>query len=148
MSKVRVPQVGEKLHFFDDGKVSDSRHYMAVVTHVLTPEQAKRVFVDTRAFCECHSIKFDYNNKLTLLDFHTEEVKNADWIFANQTDYFVGCSIPEFDDHILWFVRSKGQSQGWFSMDIQSNWQGGCLDVDGEIYQRMINEGYTYSESI
>lgn len=148
MSKVRVPQVGEKLHFFDDGKVSDCRHYMAVVTHVLTPEQAKRVFVDTRAFCECHSIEFDYNKKLTLLDFHTEEVKNADWIFANQTDYFVGCSIPEFDDHIIWFVRTKGQSEGWFSMDIQSNWQGGRLDVDGEIYQRMINEGYTYSESI
>mgnify|MGYP003436457724 CR=1 FL=1 len=39
----RVPQVGEKLHFFDDGKISDSRHYMAVVTHVLTPEQAKQI---------------------------------------------------------------------------------------------------------
>ena len=50
----RVPQVGEKLHFFDDGKVSDCRHYMAVVTHVLTPEQAKLVFVDTRKVCENH----------------------------------------------------------------------------------------------
>lgn len=147
-NKVRVPYVGEKLHFFDDGKVSDCRHYMAVVTHVLTPEQAKYMYVDKRAFCESHSIEFDYNKKLSLLDIHAEEVKNTDWLFADQTDYFIACSIPEFDDHIIWFVRSKGQDQGWFSMDIQSNWQGGRLDVDGEIYKRMVDEGYTYSERI
>lgn len=73
--KARVPQVGEKLHFFDDGKVSDSRHYLAVVMHVLTPEQAKSVFVDTISFCECHSIDFEENKRLSLLDIHAEEVK-------------------------------------------------------------------------
>jgi hypothetical protein len=147
-NKARVPQVGEKLHFFDDGKVSDSRHYMAIVTHVLTPEQAKRMYVDKRAFCESHSIEFDCNSKLSLLDIHAEEVKNTDWLFADQTDYFIACSIPEFDDHIIWFVRTKDSHQSWFSMDIQSNWQGGYLDVDRERYQRMVDEGYTYSERI
>ena len=63
-----------------------------------------------------------------------------------QTDYFIACSIPEFDDHIIWFVRKK--DDGWFSMSIQSDWQGGYLDVDGECYQRMVDEGYTYSERI
>ena len=146
--KARVPQVGEKLHFFDDGKVSDSRHYMAVVTHVLTPEQAKLVFVDAIRFCECHSVDFEENKRLTLLDIHVEEVKSCDWLYADQTDYFIACSIPEFDDHIIWFVRTKDSYQSWFSMDIQSNWQGGYLDVDGEQYQRMVDEGYTYSERI
>ena len=145
-NKARVPQVGEKLHFFDDGKVGDSRHYMAVVTHVLTPEQAKCVFIDSISFSECHSIDFEENKSLTLLDVHAEEVKCCDWIFAEQTDYFIACSIPEFDNHIIWFVRKK--DGGWFSMDIQSDWQGGYLDVDGECYQRMVDEGYTYSERI
>lgn len=145
-NKARVPQVGEKLHFFDDGKVGDSRHYMAVVTHVLTPEQAKSVFIDAISFCECHSIDFEENKSLTLLDIHKAEVKCCDWIFAEQTDYFIACSIPEFDNHIIWFVRKK--DGGWFSMDIQSDWQGGYLDVDGECYQRMVDEGYTYSERI
>ena len=49
-NKARVPQVGEKLHFFDDGKTSDSHHYLAVVTHVLTPEQSKCVFVDAISY--------------------------------------------------------------------------------------------------
>ena len=145
--KARVPQVGEKLHFFDDGKVSDSRHYIAVVTHVLTPEQAKRVYIDVSAFCELNNFEKDENLKsITLVDIHLYEVNNCDWIFAPETDYFIGCAIPEFDDHIIWFVRNK--DQGWFSMDIQSNWQSGYLDVDGERYQRMIDEGYTYSERI
>ena len=147
-NKARVPQVGEKLHFFDDGKVSDSRHYMAVVTHVLTPEQAKLVFVDARTVCENHSLELEDNKRLTLLDIHAEEVKCCDWLYADQTDYFIGCAIPEFDDHIIWFVRTKDSHQSWFSMDIQSNWQGGYLDVDGERYQRMVDEGYTYSERI
>ena len=146
-NKARVPQVGEKLHFFDDGKVGDSRHYMAVVTHVLTPEQAKCIFVvDATSFSEYHSIDFEENKSLSLLDVHAEEVKSCDWIFAEQTDYFIACSIPEFDNHIIWFVRKK--DGGWFSMDIQSDWQGGYLDVDGECYQRMVDEGYTYSERI
>ena len=145
-NKARVPQVGEKLHFFDDGKVGDSRHYMAVVTHVLTPEQAKSVFIDAISFCECHSIDFEENKSLSLLDVHAEEVKCCDWIFAEQTDYFIACSIPEFDNHIIWFVRKK--DGGWFSMDIQSDWQGGYLDIDGECYQRMVDEGYTYSARI
>ena len=146
-NKARVPQVGEKLHFFDDGKVGDSRHYMAVVTHVLTPEQAKCVFVvDATSFSEWHSIDFEENKSLSLLDVHAEEVKCCDWMFADQTDYFIACSIPEFDNHIIWFVRKK--DGGWFSMDIQSDWQGGYLDVDGECYQRMVDEGYTYSERI
>ena len=146
-NKARVPQVGEKLHFFDDGKVGDSRHYMAVVTHVLTPEQAKCVFVvDATSFSECHFIDFEENKSLSLLDVHAEEVKSCDWIFAEQTDYFIACSIPEFDNHIIWFVRKK--DDGWFSMSIQSDWQGGYLDVDGDCYQRMVDEGYTYSERI
>ena len=141
----RIPEVGEKLHFFDDGKSGDSRHYFAIVTHVLTPEQARRVYTDSRTFCELNDIE-KLEKGLTLLDIHDCEVKNCDWIYAPETDYFIGCAIPEFDDHILWFVRTKDGY--WFSMNIQSCWQGGFLDVTGEKYQGNIDMGYTYSERI
>ena len=143
----RVPEVGEKLHFFDDGKSGDGRHYLAVVTHVLTPEQAKHVYIDVSAFCELNNFEVDENLKsITLVDIHLYEVNNCDWLYAPETDYFVGCAIPEFDDHILWFVRKK--DGGWFSMDVQSCWQGGYLDVDGERYNNNVADGHTYSERI
>ena len=143
----RIPKVGEKLHFFDDGKSGDSRHYFAIVTHILTSEQAKRIYIDSSAFCELNNFEKDENLKsITLVDIHFYEVNNCDWLYAPETDYFVGCAIPEFDDHILWFVRTKDGY--WFSMNVQSCWQGGFLDVTGEKYQANIDMGYTYSERI
>lgn len=144
----RVPNVGEKLHFWDDGKTSDSRHYLAVVTHILTPEQAKLVFVDKRTVCEVHDIILPNNvSGLTLLDIHKREVENF-CLFAPETDYFIGCAIPEYDDHIIWFVRTKDTYKSWFSMNIQSSWQGGYLDIDGEKYNVNVAAGHEYSERI
>lgn len=56
---------------------------------------------------------------------------NCSWIWNGDTDYFIGCYIPEYDDHLIWFARIKYGT--WFSMDIQSNWQGGLLDVNRDI---------------
>ncbi|MFR6305656.1 MAG: hypothetical protein ACLUNR_02360 [Bacilli bacterium] len=47
------------------------------------------------------------------------------------TDYFIGCYIPKYDNNLIWFARTKYGT--WFSMDIQSNWQGGLLDVNRDI---------------
>lgn len=144
----RIPKVGEVLHFFDDGKSSDSRHYLAVVTHVLTKEQMKMVsWTPSECFepwedanGEWHDVPNDF------LDVWEYNKQQCDWIFADDTDFFVGCAIPEYDEHIIWFVRTKyGQ---WFSMDAQSCWQGGLLDVTGEKYKNNIEAGYTYSERI
>ena len=67
-------------------------------------------------------------------------------MYAEETDYFIGCAIPEYDDHIIWFVREKNGT--WFSLNVQSWWQGGFLDVTGEKYENNIKEGYTYSERL
>lgn len=47
------------------------------------------------------------------------------WLYAEETDYFVECSIPEYDENTVWFVRSVGG--GWFSIDVQSLWMSGRL---------------------
>ena len=38
-----VPKIGDKHHFFDDGKMNESRHYIAEVLSVITPEEANRL---------------------------------------------------------------------------------------------------------
>lgn len=129
----RIPQVGEKLHFFDDGKISDGRHYMAVVTHILTKERTYEIYLGIA----------EYDN---LIDIWKEKIAKHSSVFAKDTDYFIGCAIPQFDNNILWFACTK--DGGWFSMSIQNCWQGGELDVDGEYYQSMIDEGYEFSETI
>ena len=42
----------------------------------------------------------------------------------------------KYHKYNLWFARTK--DGGWYSLDIQSSWQGGRLDVTGEIYDNII----------
>jgi hypothetical protein len=122
---------------------------MAVVTHILTPEQAKLVFIDARTVCENHTDLEWKRMSLNLLDIHSNEIKNCDWIFAPETDYFIEASCPVYDDNNLWFARTK--DGGWFSMNIQSWWQSGELDVDESKFNEIIefwkNDKYTSEES-
>ena len=36
-----IPEIGKQYHFFDDGKVSYSRHSMAMVVAIISVEEAK-----------------------------------------------------------------------------------------------------------
>lgn len=116
----RIPNVGEKFMFFDDGKVRYSRMYQAEVLKIYS-------FEDTPNF-----VKEALNNN------------DCDWLFIKdnktgkyKSDVFIECNIPKYDDNHIWFART--QDGGFFSIDIQSSWQGGRLDVDGRL------EGYLMS---
>lgn len=99
--------------FFDDGKVSYMRLSMAKVKEVLlfaeAPEYVRSAF--------------------------KRESKAYGWIFGKTTDCFIGCDIPNYDENEIWFARTKGGE--WFSLDIQSCWQGGLLDVDSELKKEL-----------
>lgn len=126
-----IPEIGKYYHFWDYGKSSPSRHYICRVERILTPEEAKSIKV--------MAPEWHYDNKTigyvetTLYDHWEYNKLSHDWLYAEDTDYFIEASCPKYDEHNLWFVRTKGG--GWFSMDIQSSWQGGELDVDGSIYK-------------
>lgn len=135
----RVPEVGKTYTFYDDGKLS--RPYEAKVLRVIPYNED--IIVD----------KFDYDLGSTvptlLKEIHKEAVDNhrqrenfvvinnhgadstpgSPWLYAEDTDYFIECEIPEYDDNPIWFARMI--DGGWFSMDIQSSWQSGELDVEG-----------------
>ena len=100
-----IPKKKQIYNFFDDGKCSSSRLYKAYVKKVIPFNKA------------------DIHLKIHLVN----SAFDCSWIWNGDTDYFIGCYIPKYDNHLVWFARTKYGT--WFSMDIQSNWQGGLLDV-------------------
>ena len=131
-----VPEIGEEYHFFDDGKTGPSRHYICRVERIIPKEEAK-------------NIVFSSIDR-TLYDIWRYEVRWHDWLYAVDTDFFVEASCPTYDEHNLWFARKK--DGGWFSMDIQSGWQSGELDVTGKIFDSIVKVwteyGYDTSDYI
>lgn len=126
-----VPEVGKFYHFWDDGKSSPGRHYICKVERIITPDEAKNVTVEVTDWD--FDEKSEVKRAVSLYDhWKGEAVPNHDWLYAEDTDFFVEASCPRYDENNLWFVRTK--YDGWFSMDIQSSWQGGSLDIDGSIY--------------
>lgn len=131
--KKKVPEVGLGYHFFDDGKVSDSRHFIAEILEVIPFEKAKDLTVLTYLHLAYpYSDIIDEKYEVKLLDIWEKEKEECDWIFSEETDYFVKARIDDYDEDDIWFVRTK--SGGWFSMDTTNCWQGGVLDIDGEIF--------------
>ena len=132
-----IPVVGEFYHFFDDGKHSSSRHYICKYERIVTPEEAKNILVTVPGEnCTKDSPEF-YD--ISLYDhWHDNQMPLHDWLYASETDYFIEVSCPTYDDNNLWFIRTK--DGGWFSMDIQSWWQSGRLDIDGKIYDAIIQD--------
>lgn len=155
-----VPKVGNKHHFFDDGKISESRHSIAEVIRVIKPEEAKEITFNLTEYDDWDPITHNYNivkpvsktlyevwreqvdahrqsgNCIILIDGAKSE-KGQPWCYAEDTDYFVECSIPNYDENTCWFVRHV--NGGWFSMDIQNSWMSGRLmpiEFDWEEYQK------------
>ena len=142
MNKLKsVPELLQYYHFWDDGKVSPSRHYICRCERIITAEEAKNIMIEVP-----NEYIDDVMDTISLYEYwHDTEMPKCNWLYSEDTDYFIECSCPEYDEHNLWFVRTK--DGGWFSMDIQSGWQSGRLDVTGEIFENVtndwqLNEGY------
>lgn len=109
-----VPEAGKEYHVFDDGKIKPSRHGIVRVTKVIP-------------FKDC-----DDNS---LMSSWAEEVTECYWLYANETDYFVEARYddePE-DEEPTYFVRTT--DGGWFSLGFFA----ARLDIDGSLYQKMID---------
>ena len=138
-----IPEVGKFYHFFDNGKFSPGRHYICKVEEVVKYDDAKDIIIkDISVWDNDKGVYHKKSNTLidcwcdTLIDCWLKEKKCNNWIYAPITDYFVEVSCPKYDKYNLWFARTK--DGGWYSLDIQSGWQSGQLDVTGEIYDNII----------
>lgn len=113
-SRSSVPEKGKTYHFFDDGKIGFSRHYLATVEKVVpmkyVRKKMRRLYIAwVHAAISCY------------------------WVYAAKSDYAVKCSIEKFDDNPIWFFRTK--NGGWFSIDYPNFWMSGELDITGEFFK-------------
>lgn len=133
-----IPEVGKEYHFWDDGKCGPDRHYICRVERIISMKHVNNIIIDNAIINWDDKTDKAIFGRKPLLDIWVEQKKLHDWILAKNTDYFIEVSCPTYDENNLWFVRST--DGGWFSMDIQSGWQGGILDITGAIFEVVINE--------
>lgn len=117
-----IPKIGEKYHFFDDGKLQNNRHYIAECVKILTPEEAKH---------------YKLSGITSLYEYWKSAYKIYKGFYKKSTDYFIGCTIPNYFDSIVWFVRNPDNY--WTILDIQDDWIAGILDTDNKLYKKGIN---------
>ena len=110
-----IPKVKHTCMFFDDGKISYSRMYQATVKQGMVYDDA------------ADKVKKAFER----------ESKAHDWIWNKTTDYIIACDIKYYDNNLIWFARTV--DGGWFSMDVDKSWQGGRLDVDGELEDYLVS---------
>ena len=125
MNKQPLPKIGQQYHFFDDGKSSNSRHYIATVKKI----------------CRYWEMPIEVRQAWK------KEVKDCNWLYKPKTDYFVIADVRDYDDDVI-FCRTKSGS--WFSINYPHIWMGGLLDVTGETYKANVavyGEDY-YTEKI
>ena len=130
-----IPEVGKYYHFFDDGKLSPSRRYICRVERLLSKEEVKDIMVEVPYW---NSMTNENETiTITLFERWQEEKEDVDFLYSEDTDYFVELSCPEYDNNNLYAVRTK--DGGWFTIDVQNFWQAGRLDVTGKKYQHCID---------
>lgn len=122
-----IPEVGKYYHFWDDGKCGVGRHYIAKCEEIISLDDASHILIADDNHVKCKLIKL-----------WAKEKKHKKWIFSPKTDVIVRCSIPKYDERDIYFARDN--SDGWFSFNTTGWWQGGCLDIDGTIYEAVIQQ--------
>ena len=137
-----LPEVGKTYEFYDDGKIYPGRRHTATVMEIISTEEAKSVMFPIYVYKESDyiptTIVAEGEEPIGEISLYTVWEFNKEihyWVFTTETDYFIKCSIPTYDDYPIWFVRTK--KGNWFSLDIQSNWQGGLLDIDNHLTEEM-----------
>jgi hypothetical protein len=134
-----IPEIGKQYHFFDDGKISPSRHFIATVEEIIPIEETKNIVLKTIIGTFTEETEF---TEMSLYDIWSIESMGHPWIYAPETDYIIKCSIPEYDNDPIYFIRTR--DGGWFSMDITSGWQAGRLDIDEKLTESLKEYGYEF----
>lgn len=132
-----IPKVWQTYKFFDKGRMMISGIYDATVTQIMTIEESKK-----------HILEFPDGSTINLYDFWKKEINSKvipyrvgePWLYARNTDYFVFCKISEYSDLPVIFVRDI--ENRWFSLGYPKSFDGGLLDVSGELYNIITNTNH------
>ena len=141
-----IPTIGIKYDFYDDGIRLESHHFVAEVMDIITPNQAKDIVINDESLYTIWRREIDDHRQSTNFIVHNGSDTNpgSPWLYAENTDYFIKCRIPEYVDYNVWFVRDvKG---GWHSLNTESYLMGGRLVVSDDLTE--LNLIYSNSEII
>jgi hypothetical protein len=120
----QLPKIGETYKFYDDGKITLSRQYNAIVEQIIPVVDSIYIMLHSHIIGDA-----------TLFEIYKYAIDNQSEfckIYADETDFFIGCKIPNYeDDYLVWFVRDK--FGGWTSLEIENYWEVGDLDIDGKM---------------
>lgn len=111
MKYSNIPKVGEQYNHYDDGKIRKSRHYMSIIQEVIPFSLVDR---EVKAFWD-------------------KEVKQCDWLYSPQTDYFIKAELSTINETVYYVRTINGR---WFSL----GWWAGLLDVDGTFTEKLEKE--------
>ena len=131
-----IPEVGKKYHFFDDGKCRISRMYIAEVKRIWTYDEIKDLGLELPNFGDLANELFFPKKFAEVLN---DNIETCPWLYAEEQPIIIELSVPKYDENTLYAVRTK--DGGWFTIDIESSWQSGRLDVDGSMY-KAIKDAY------
>lgn len=121
MGKKRIPEVGEKVHMFDDGKIRNCRHMTGEVVRVIPFEEFKTEFADYG--------RTEAMDWMSYYEKWEEEVQDCSYLYAPETDFVIETTCSDYDVH-LFFTRTI--DGGWFSFDTKMHGTGARMDIDHE----------------
>ena len=105
----RIPKIGEKIKFFDDGKAGFSRRYWAVVKEIYTP------------------LQLVLHHPVIYFKWRSEK-RTFPLLYNSKTDVFIFCEVKKYAYPTQIFVRTDDMQ--WFSIGYPNGDFCGELDVD------------------
>lgn len=117
ISQNNIPTVGKQYNHYDDGKIRPSRHSVVKVTKVIPYNEV--------------------NDKLKILI--SSEQEECDWLYAPKTDFVVFADTINQDNSLTKeqiYIRTK--DNGWFSIDNETYFDSGRLDIDHTLTDSVI----------
>ena len=119
-----IPKKNKKYSYFDDGKISPSRHSFMKILDVIPFEEAS----------------YEMNK------FWEGMKKETPWIFAKETDYFIiGYEMPDDGDHMWQTIYTT-----LFARNIDGGWYGVRTDDPSTDYtgRLVTNPYFDYNEFV
>ena len=116
INNTSLPEIGKTYHYFDDGKIRESRHSVVKILNIIKVEDADRFM--TEFF---NRIKSEY-----------------DWIFDEKQDYFIiGYNETDCPGVTMLFARSGGDWYG-FETSGEDYWTGRLITNPDFNYEKFI----------
>lgn len=97
-------EIGNKYNFFDDGKISLSRHYIAEVTDIIPIES--------------------FNNQVGIQEAIEHYKDSIPYLYTHNPEYVIICSIPTYCQGPFILIKMNDNTGNYFTILDDTYWCG------------------------